>query len=121
MAIVFKDMQRDPEKGSDLAYPTTALDNGAKPKPYYPYGLNVCLCDEELTKLGIDPSTMQVGGVVHLHSLAKVTSVSINDDEGGKSVRVELCLEQIALESEDDENKEADRAKPATRRLKYGR
>lgn len=78
-------------------------------KPRFPYGLKICLTDKEMAKLQIDVADAFVGGIVHIHALARVTSVSQNDTEGGEQSRVELQVEDMCcVESEDEENAQAE-------------
>lgn len=77
--------------------------------PRYPYGLCLSLCQDELDKLGIEVGEVGVGDMLHLHCLAKVTSVSSNENEDGSYSRVELQVTHIAAEDEDEENKESDK------------
>lgn len=76
--------------------------------PVYPYGLGICLTQEELDKLDLD-GNVQVGDMVHLFCLAKVTSVSTNDTTEGPKTRVEMQITNIAVEDEDEENREVDK------------
>jgi hypothetical protein len=78
-------------------------------RPDYPYGLRICLTHEELVKLGLDHEDAFIGGMVHGHFMARITSVSANDSVDGPSARVELQIEALAIESEDAENAEYDR------------
>lgn len=78
--------------------------------PQYPYGLCISLCQDELEKLGLSAEELGVGDMIHLHSLAKVTSVSSYDSENGSHQRVELVLAYISAEDEEEEDKEADRS-----------
>lgn len=75
--------------------------------PRFPYGLALCLTDKELAKLGLE-ADCECGDTVHLFCMAKVTSVSCNENEGGKCSRVELQITDMGVESEDEENEEAD-------------
>lgn len=75
-------------------------------KPDYPYGLRICLTEKEFEKLKLDPSAAEVGGMVHLHAMARITSVSSSEGEMGHCCRVELQIENLAIESEDEENEE---------------
>lgn len=98
------DMRRTPAEKADAASPLNDV-------PDYPYGLSLSLCETELEKLGLDDDDVQVGDMLHLHAMAKVTSVSKNDSEaGGPCCRVELQITNMVGESEDDENEEADKA-----------
>lgn len=86
----------------------------------YPYGLCISLTEEELDKLGLEP-TCEVGDMLHLHALAKVTSVSQNETEAGTRCRIELQITQLEVESEDEENEEADKGNSQKRASKrYG-
>jgi hypothetical protein len=77
-------------------------------KPEYPWGLRICLTDAEFKLLDLDPSEAFVGGIVHLHALARITSVSANDSGDGMCNRVEMQIESLCVEGEDIENEEAD-------------
>lgn len=77
-------------------------------KPDYPYGLRICLTDKEIKKLDLDVSEAFVGGIFHLHGLARITSVSMTDGSHGKDCRVEAQIEDLAIESEDAENEDED-------------
>lgn len=84
--------------------------------PDYPYGLCICLGEDELQKLGLDENP-EIGDMLHLHAMAKVTSVSQSESEGvGKNRRVELQITHMVGENEDEENEEADKATPAAER-----
>ena len=94
----------------------------AMPTPdVYPYGLSISLCDDELEKLGLGDD-VQVGDMLHLHCMGKVTAVSKHDSEaGGSSRRVEIQITDMVGESEDDENDAADLMPAAKRRARlYG-
>lgn len=97
------DMAKTPEELEERATPPgAALD-----QPIYPYGLSICLCKDEIEKLGLEDE-MEVGDMVHLHCLAKVTGVSKNETTSGSNLRVELQITHIAAEGEDEENEEAE-------------
>lgn len=102
------DMEMDDEDQYDAP---VLCNEGDRPK--YPYGLRICLTDKEMAKLGLDAADAFVGGIVHLHALARVTSVSINETENreGESsdnARIELQIVALNVESEDEENEMAD-------------
>lgn len=108
MAHIMKSMELDDEEKIDAVMPMVMPD-----KPDYPYGLRICLTDKEMEKLGVDSAEACVGGVVHGHFLARVTSVSSNQvDGGGDNTRVELQITDMAIEGEDAENAAADRKRP---------
>lgn len=77
-------------------------------QPDYPYGLSICLCQDELEKLDLGDEDIQVGDLIHLHCMAMVTSVSKNSTSNGDQTRVELQVTHIQAEGEDEENEEAE-------------
>lgn len=101
------DMKRTPaekvEAMSDC-YPSPAS------MPDYPYGLSFCFTEEELDKLGLGDD-VNVGDMIHINGLAKVTSVSKNENEKTSGTRVEMIMTHIAAEDEDGETEEADEPK----------
>ncbi len=104
------DMARDPEEVKEDMKPASIETPSA---PVYPYGLCISFDEDTLEKLGLDGSLPQVGMMIHLAGMAKVTSVSQNEREmpdGGKKncCRVELQITHLATENEDDEEEEAE-------------
>lgn len=116
--LVMTSMEMDDEEQADVTEPYPAAE-----RPKYPYGLQICLTQDELKKLDLDPQDAVVGGMVHLHAIARVTSASCTQMEGGdERCRIELQITDMAVESEDAENEAADAAEdaPAPRkRLTY--
>ena len=109
MSVTPKDTDKSPETDPSDA-------------PRYPYGLCICLTQDELDKLNLKADDVEIGDTIHLFAFAKVTSKSSTDHEDfGKSSRVELQITQIASEDEDTENEDDDKSEkvPVTRRL-YG-
>jgi hypothetical protein len=101
MVLPMVDMELDDEEKMDAIRPIPT------DTPDYPYGLRIVLTSVELEKLDLDPSDAFVGGWVHLHALAKITSVSLHQSEDGEDCnRVELQICQMAIDSEDEENEE---------------
>jgi hypothetical protein len=94
-------MEMDDEDQLDAPQPYAMPD-----KPKFPYGLCICLTESEFQKLEIDPSEAFVGGIVHIHALGRITSISANDAGNGSSCRVEIQLEDMCVEGEDVENEE---------------
>jgi hypothetical protein len=89
-------------------------------RPRYPYGLSISLTDAELDKLSMSKD-VGVGDMMHIHAMGKVTSVSVNDTEGGQTCRVEMQITHMMGEDEDEENQEADSVPVAKRRQRlYG-
>ncbi len=74
----------------------------AEDRPIYPYGLSICLTQDELDKLDLD-SDCQVGDTIHLFAMAKVTSISKNETTEGENCRIELQITDLGLEDEDEE------------------
>ena len=111
------------EVGNTLSAPAASE---AKPTvPTYPYGLCISLNEEDLAKLGITGELPEVGEMVHLAAMAKVTSVSESEreDTGGiktKCCRIELQITHLATEYEDDEEAEAEATKARQGRF-YGK
>lgn len=87
--------------------------------PRYPWGLRITLTEKELEKLDLDHSSACVGGMVHGHFMARVTSVSQDDRPDGMSCRIELQIEDLAIESEDAENDAEDDPPPRKRSRLY--
>ncbi|TXH11922.1 MAG: hypothetical protein E6R03_13880 [Hyphomicrobiaceae bacterium] len=112
-------MELDDEAKADMAIPCGPCETGSTPKkllPEYPWGLRITLGDAELTKLGIDIASLPIGAMVHLHALARVTSVGQDQRQDGSTPsRAELQIEQLATESEDEKNEEAEKAAPKPR------
>ncbi|MFA7278765.1 MAG: capsid staple protein [Sterolibacterium sp.] len=71
----------------------------------YPYGLCICLGQEELDKLGLT-AECEVGDFLHVFALAKVTSVSTSDTGEGEKSRIELTITHMGVEDEEDEQAE---------------
>lgn len=78
-----------------------------KDQPDFPYGLRICLTQKELDKLGIE-ADCDIGDYIDLRAFARVTSVSQNEVNGEQQCRVELQIEQLAVENETDETGEGD-------------
>lgn len=77
-------------------------------QPDYPYGLCISLDQDTLEKLNMEDEDVCIGDMIHLHAMAKVTSVSRTDNETfGPQCRIELQITNIApLEDESDEDDE---------------
>lgn len=70
----------------------------------YPYGLCLHLDACTLENLEVEGDDMpEVGDMIHLMAMAKVTAVRINDTEAGPDRCVELQITHLALEDEDEE------------------
>lgn len=71
-------------------------------RPDFPYGLRISLTENELEKLGLE-ADCDVGDMIDIRCFGTVTSVSLNDGEGGKSCRIEIQIEKMAVENEMNE------------------
>ena len=109
------DLRRTPAENAEVSPPM-----GMSP-PAYPWGLCISLTEVELEKLSL-PDDMEVGDMIHMHCMAKVTSVSKTDNEStGPCCRVELQITNMVSEDEDEENAEEDDAPVTSRRSRlYG-
>lgn len=96
--LTMRSMELDDDSKLDAVMPIAMSK-----KPDFPFGLRICLTEAEFEKLGLDPSEAEVGGICHLHGLARITSVSTNESDGGQSCRVEMQIENLAIEDEDAE------------------
>lgn len=97
------DMAMDDEEKAEMISPSLN-------PPKYPYGLSISLCERELEKLGVDENDLEVGDMLHLHALAKITSVSSQEHENGSHCRVELQICYLSGEDEDEENEEEEKS-----------
>ena len=84
------------EAAAEMAAPV------ADSMPDYPWGMSICLTNEELDKLELD-GDCSAGDVIHLVAFAKVTSVSMRDEGGKQDRRVELTITDLAVEDESTE------------------
>jgi hypothetical protein len=91
---------------ADQSESSSPIVGAVSDKPRYPYGLGICLTQDELEKLGVDYSDWAVGDHFHLQAMAKITSISENETEGGKNCRVEMQIVALAGEDEDEEAEE---------------
>jgi hypothetical protein len=77
--------------------PSAAIGSSAGPD--YPYGLQLQLDDETLTKLGL-ATLPKVGTAKTLIARVEVTSVSVHDDKGTKRRSLSLQITECCLENE---------------------
>ena len=98
-----RSMELSKKEAKESNTPTTIGDSNA---PRYPYGLEIRLDNESLTKLGM--SLPKVGSYVKIRAEACVTSVSENESKGGKAHRsVSLQIERLAVDDEPETMEEA--------------
>jgi hypothetical protein len=94
-------MELDDEDKMDALMPIAMPE-----KPDFPYGLRISLTEKEMAKLHLVHEVAEVGGTVHGHFMARVTSVSATESDGANCCRIELQIEDLDIESEDEENGE---------------
>lgn len=96
------DLELDDDSALDMAIPTTA---GGRHVPQYPYGLRVSMESATLDKLSLKADIaggdVTVGDTLHLRTLAKVTSIS--QDENGCRVEMQITHIFEPVEDEDTE------------------
>ena len=85
--------------------------------PEYPYGLSLCLDDKCLEKLEVDTESLAIGQTYHLFVMAKVTSISKDENSKGSRERVELQITHLGAESEDEENAASEEKEPTSRKM----
>lgn len=98
-------LELDDEDQLDAVMPMPMAD-----RPRWPFGTRMSLTDKEMGKMKLDPSEAFVGGLIHLHAMARITSVSQNDTPDGQCFRMEIQCESMCIESEDEENEEEEAA-----------
>lgn len=64
----------------------------AMDQPEYPYGLELHLDKDTISKLQIDVKNTNVGDTVHFSAKAKVKSISQNDYAGGSEKNVSIQI-----------------------------
>jgi len=76
-------------------------------EPDYPFGLCLCLTQDELDKLGLD-NDAEIGDLLDIRAFAKVTSVSKNANSNGNSCRIEMQIIFMSVENEEDEGEDVE-------------
>ena len=86
----------------DMAIEPEELQEGMEtPSPIYPYGLCISLTEKDLGRLELD-ADCEVGDLLHMVSMSRVTSVSKNEN----GCRIEMQIIDIeVLEDETEEFK----------------
>jgi hypothetical protein len=74
----------------------TMLGDSDDDQPAYPYGLSICLCDDELAKLGIT-ELPPVGTVMQLTALVEVCSISQYENQDGADKSMNLQITDMEL------------------------
>lgn len=76
--------------------------------PDYSWGTRIQLTERELVKLGLAHDGVEIGEIVHGHFMARVVGRRHNIDDSSETCCVTLQIEDLAIESEDQENAEED-------------
>jgi hypothetical protein len=110
------DMAKSPAEVKKEAKEYAAPD--APAVPIYPYGLCISMDEDVLDKLGLDGDLPEVGEVVHLVCLAKVTCASSREEEttdGQKKTcrRVELQITHLAADGMEDDDDRGEQMRSA--------
>ncbi len=109
----FANMAKTPEQ---IKEDTLPFDARSYPTPVYPYGLSICLENEQLEKLNLS-GDCDVGDMIYMQAIGKITSASKQETTEGIKARVEIQLTDIALSEEHAD--EAEDAAP--RKMSYGK
>lgn len=106
-AVKMMDMAKTPEEVSEETREYSSPMPIESVVNRYPYGLCISLDEDSLKKLNLTESP-DVGDMIHLFAMARVTSMSQNEkSDGTVCQRVELQITHLGLEDEDDEAAEA--------------
>lgn len=104
------DLAKDPQEvKEEVAEMTSQPSPAAMRVPVYPYGMCLSMNEDVLEKLDLDGDLPEVGDMIHVVAMGKVTSVSQNEQEqpdGTKKMckRVEIQITHMAsIEDEDEE------------------
>jgi hypothetical protein len=92
-------MERTPEEKAE-AFARNQFPTPIRDMPDVPPGLCICLTEVELEKLNLDDDC-EVGDMIHISGMARVTSISKNETDAGCNCRVELSITDLAVEDED--------------------
>jgi hypothetical protein len=97
------DLARTPAEKREKLEDMMACPPDAADMPTYPWGMTIRMDDEVLEKLNIDTDDCEVGDLLHMVVMARVTSISKNADQGGSRENIELQIIMASAEDEDDE------------------
>lgn len=88
------------ERAKDAMPSMSGYVGDSSGEPIYPYGLSLSLGNEEIAKLGLG-DTIEVGDMLELEILCKVTCVSKNQSTSGENKRIELQITHIQDDDDD--------------------
>lgn len=101
MAKAMKSMALSDTEIADIPMPMPGMD-----KPRFPYALRIALEDPQLAMLGMSAGELPKDAIICFRAVARVTSNSSRDDEGGKSARVELQIESMCCVDDEPDAEE---------------
>lgn len=101
-------------KWIDLAMPSMQsgdmpFDMPAPTEPRYPYGMRITFDNHCLDCADLDLSDLAVGAEIDIRAFGKV--VAFSDENGQRSVSIQLTRIKVENEDEEDEDDEAEEAK----------
>lgn len=113
------DMARSVEETKDVSPMAAEPDK-------YPYGLRICLNQDDLEKLDTDMDNFEIDGVYHIHALVKVVGKNMTQSQGDEERgSVSLQITHLApMENEDAEGMEEESDEPDLSKhgyLRYGK
>jgi hypothetical protein len=89
-------MKLPPKKRSE------GLEESAIPKEDYPYGLQLDLNDDSLSKLKLDPQKVKVGQKMRIVADVEVTRVSMSESTKGDTDKsITLQITDVGIEGDD--------------------
>lgn len=91
--IKIVDMKRPPEKIKETKSPS--YYEGDR----YPYGLQITLNKQEISKLGLDLTKIKVGEQVKIEAFATVTAIRATDSLDSSSKTVELQIKKMGCDA----------------------
>jgi hypothetical protein len=110
-------MAKTPEEIKETELPAVAA-RVKEDQPIYPWGLSLRLEEKELEKLRM--GECEVGDIVHVFAMARVTSKSEHATEGNQNCSIELQITDLSLENENAEVAELPDAQKLKREKWYG-
>ena len=96
---------------SMMKSPEVAKETSLEEKARYPYGLELSLEDDSLTKLGIDCADCEIGEKVIIRAVAEITSISQNSSNSGEENRtMRLQIQKLNLKFQNNFEESFDEA-----------
>jgi hypothetical protein len=102
------DLAYTPEEMTENKEKYCCAPDGTGPK--YPWGLSLSLETETLNKLGMTIKDFEIGSMVPISVMARVTSLSMNErEDGDKSSCVGLICAQMDFNKKSSDDEKADK------------